>query len=363
MIGLVDLALQQWDKPQLCPPNLEIMKLAAYYKQEENQFCRLLSLDETELTGYDKIYVFSEYKQFAKIPPAFASAPNVILGGTAFTNDVYVPFENSLIDFTLPRTNIYVNFLKDKYLAGVREKEINRFLDDAYYRWHAGTEVLPLPAMRKQKRVFIYDTDFFQDGWREVIDKILARGPSSINFIHPAHYTKISDFLEVRENSLIAKTNDAYLDLNIPLKETPILMKHYKNRLLAVVLPSSRVYLSIGGAWHYRTEYYKNLIYKLHLLYVFWSHGIPMKLKYEDPGVGCYDPLADLSKLIAIWSQSNTNSEKNIIQRIPKGKKRADIRPEREQLLSILEEYPSADTLFHQTAETVSKGGFWHYGY
>lgn len=31
MIGLVDLMLQSWDKPSLCPPNLEIMKLASYY--------------------------------------------------------------------------------------------------------------------------------------------------------------------------------------------------------------------------------------------------------------------------------------------------------------------------------------------
>ena len=36
------------------------MKLATYYKLEEKQFCRLMSLDETELTAYDKIYFFSE---------------------------------------------------------------------------------------------------------------------------------------------------------------------------------------------------------------------------------------------------------------------------------------------------------------
>jgi len=36
------------------------MKLATYYKTEENLFCRIVGLDETELTSYSKIYVFSE---------------------------------------------------------------------------------------------------------------------------------------------------------------------------------------------------------------------------------------------------------------------------------------------------------------
>lgn len=363
MIGLCDLALQQWDKPQLCPPNLEIMKLATYYKQEENQFCRLVGLEETDLSKYDKVYVFSEDKNFIKVPEAFSRAPNIIYGGTAFTNERYVPFENSLIDYTIARPGIYSQFLKDKYTAGITENEINKFLDNAYYRWHAGDAVLPLPPVRMRKRFYIYDNDFFQPGWREIIDKILARKPSSINFIHPAHYRKISDFLDVRENALIAKGNDAYLDLSIPLSETPILMKQYKNRLLAVIPPSAHVYLSLGGSFHYKNEYFKDMIYKLNLLYVFWSNNIPMKLKYEEPKLGCYNPFPELSKLIATWTQGDTKNYKNIIDRIPKGRKKMEDTPEREQLDLILKRYPSADTLFRQTTETSKKGGFWHYGY
>ena len=133
------------------------------------------------------------------MPDAIKKAPNVIYGGTAFTNGVYIPFENKLIDYTLARTRIYVGFLKDKYVAGLDEREINRLLDNSYYRWHAGDVELPIPAIQKRHRMYIYDRDFFQEGWRVVIDKILERNPSSINFIHPAHYRKISDFLEVRE--------------------------------------------------------------------------------------------------------------------------------------------------------------------
>ena len=191
----------------------------------------------------------------------------------------------------------------------------------------------------------------------------MNRHPSSINFIHPAHYKKISDFLEVRENSLIAKGNDAYLDLQIPLKETPILMKHYKNRLLAVINQSSQIYLSLGGSFHYKTDYLKDIIYKLNLLYVFWSCNIPLKIKYEEPSLGCYNPIPDISKLISTWSQGETCNYKSIIDRIPKDKKLTEIRPEREQLKIILDRYPNSETLFRQTTETAKQGGFWKHGY
>lgn len=166
----------------------------------------------------------------------------------------------------------------------------------------------------------------------------------------------------MRENSLIARGNDAYLDLNIPLNETSILMKHYKNRLLAVINPSAQVYLSLGGSFHYRIDYYKNFIYKLNLLYVFWSCGIPMKIKYEEPTIGCFDPISDISKLVATWTQGDTHKYKTILDRIPKDKSLSEIRPEREQVELLIEKYPSQKELFYKTKATIQQGGFWKYG-
>ena len=48
-------------------------------------------------------------------------------------------------------------------------------------------------------------------------------------------------------------------------------MRKYKNKLLELIAPSSSVYLSIGGSFHYQLEYYKDYIYKLNLLYHFWA--------------------------------------------------------------------------------------------
>ena len=315
------------------------------------------------MTSYDKIYVFSESKEFITVPDAFKQAKNVIYGGTAFTNDIYVPFENKMIDFTLARPRIYLQFLKDKREAGLSDVEIGHLLDNSYYRWHAGAEELPMPSVYKRHRLYVYDIDFFQEGWRKVMNKMINRNPSSIHFIHPMRYSKISDFLEVRENALVAKSYNSFLNLNIPLKETPILIKHYKNRLLAVITPSSQVFITLGGSFHYQSDYFKDIIYKLNLLYVFWSCNIPLKIKYEEPKLGCYDPISDISKLIATWSQGDTKNYKSIIDRIPKDKSLSERRPEREQLEVILEKYPSSSNLFRQTTVSAKQGGFWKYGY
>jgi len=175
-------------------------------------------------------------------------------------------------------------------------------------------------------------------------------------------YNKISDFLTIRENKIIAKSSDAILDLHIPLKETHILMKNYKNKLLATIVPSSQVFITLGGSFYYKTEYYKDFIYKLNLLYIFWNNNIPLKIKYEEPKIGCYDPFKELSKLIATWTQGETKNTKSILERIPKDKSLSDRRPERAQVEDIIKKYPSVETLFRQTTETVKQGGFQRYG-
>ena len=358
MIGLVDLNLQKAEK-SLPPPNLEIMKLAEYYKIEENTFCRIINLDETELSGYEKIYIFSENDNCIDIPEAFRRANNVILGGSAFTNKKYVPFENELIDYTLPRPVIYSNLLKEKYHAGEKEKNIEHILDDTYYRCFAGDKKLPIPPIAKRKRVYIYDRDFFVEGWKDIVEDIAEHKPSSINFIHPVHFHKLSDFFLARENDIISKSNDTFLDINIPLKDINYMMNHYKTKLLELIMPSSAIFLSIGGSYRYQTEYYKNFIYKLNLLYALWSNRIPIRLKYEEPTLGCYDPLADLSKLIAQWTNSPLRRTQTIYERMPKNTKVESIKSAKEQARVLVDRFPKQHILFMQTTASLSKMGRW----
>ena len=90
MIGLLDYDWCVSNKISVLIPNIEIMKLATYYKTEKNQFCRLLTLEDQELSSCDKIYFFSEINKNPQIPEHYSRANNIIYGGTAFTNGIYI---------------------------------------------------------------------------------------------------------------------------------------------------------------------------------------------------------------------------------------------------------------------------------
>ena len=93
MIGLIDLDLQSSTSVNLTPPNLEIMKLATYYRIEENKFCRLIPLNETNFMGYEKIYCESELLGWKAVPPALLKTNNIFYNGSAFSDGNYIPFE------------------------------------------------------------------------------------------------------------------------------------------------------------------------------------------------------------------------------------------------------------------------------
>lgn len=226
MMGLLDFDFCSSTSTTLLVPNIEIMKLYSYYRAEENQFCRLLTLDEQELGAYDKIYFFSETSSKPQIPEQFLRANNVVYGGTAFTNGKYIPFENSVIDYTLPRPAIYKEFLKQKYNDGIKAKVISHVLDDTYYRNYAGENKLPLPAVLPRKRVFLYDKEFFYPDWKETLEKISSRNPSSIIRIHPVICDNLTKFFELRTYSKFARSNEIILDLNIPLEEAVMSAKN-----------------------------------------------------------------------------------------------------------------------------------------
>lgn len=360
MIGLVDYDLQTTKNSELVPPNLEIMKLATYYRGEENTFCRLVGLEETELSCYDKIYFFSEADEMPKIPYPFLRTDNVLFGGTAFTNGKYVPFKNDIIDFTIPRPAIYKEFLKDKYRDGIKTKVIEHILDDSYYRLYAGDSKLPIPPVKKGKRFFIYDSEFFYPDWEATIKKIIERSPSSINFIHPIVCHTLAQYFALRQQPKIARTNKIILDTNIPLDDVNYMLNKYKNLFLADIFPTSNICIPLGGSYLSTLQYYIDLKYKLNLLFSFWSKGIEMKISYVKPKLGFTNPIQELELLIEKWTYSKSKAEKSINKRIRKPKKKDDIVIEARQRDRFLQFHPNCKDLFDQTYNKLSQGGYWH---
>lgn len=334
------------------------MKLYNYYKLEENKFCRLVSSNDN-IKDYELVYCFSEKEEQPEIPDNFKKNNNVIYGGTGFTHNRYVPFKNNIIDYTLPSTAIYKNFLKEKYNNGVSYKIIDKFLDNTYYRMHAGSQKLPIPPVRKNKQVYIYDIDFFNDDWEELIIDIVNHNPSAIYTIHPIICETMTQYFSIRNIAKISRMNPIILDITIPYDEIPYLLKKYKNLLLADIARSSDIYISIGGDKPGKYAYYHELIYKLNLLYSLWAAGIPMKICYIRPHFGFTNPFPELSMAVAMWSRRvaqkdypHTLNDKIIF----KSKK---IQIERDQAKELIAKYPEAKDLFTQTFEDLAKRRYW----
>lgn len=356
MIGLIDLDLQLSNGLTLHPPNLEVMKLATYYKIEEQKFCRLIDLNETELAGYSKIYICSEIYNMTSIPKHFLSAPSIVLCGSGLTNEEYIPFTNELIDFTLPRPAIYKEYLKQKYQDGVKAELISHLLDDSYYRYKARNNKLPLPPIQRNKRLWVYDRDFFQEGWQEWVQEAIDRKVSGVWTIHPIRCTKVSDYQNVRTIPKIARQNLILFDIPIPLSEIPHLFKEYKNFFLEDIVPTSNVYIPIGGTYPTSFMYYKDLIYKLNLLYSFWARSIPIKLKYLPPKIGVNCSISNLLVAIEMWSNSN-NKKWSIDDKLQSKKNYYKSAKEEQQLL--LKFHKNAEDLFKQSYEDLSSRRIW----
>ncbi len=359
MIGLIDLDIASSSSSKLIVPNLEIMKLATYYRLEKNQFCRLISLEEAnDLTNYDQIFCFSESHATPVIPPAFLRVPNIVYGGTGFTNGIYIPFKNELIDFTLPKPTIYKEYLKQLYNDGIKAKVISRALDNSYYRFYS-KERLPIPPIKKNKAILIYDINFFCQDWQEIVSELEARRPSTIISIHPIVCKKITDFFNLRNFRKISREkNNIILDLNIPLEDVYYMLNKYKKFLLAEITQYSNVYLKIGDSFSTTTQYRTDLIYKLNLLYCFWSYNIPIKLWYEPARIGFHNSIEELEKKIAIWSKTAISKDISINDRINFKTKKSEWAIERDTILKF---FPHEKILFTQSYNNISKGGRWRY--
>ena len=356
MIGLLDLDWNLSTSVTSLLPNLEIMKLASYYKIEQNQFCRLLSFNDTDLNSYDQIYICSELHPNAILPPQFLHQKNIIFSGSAFTKEKYIPFKNELIDFTIPRVAIYKEALKQKYEEGVKTKIISKILDNTYYRNYAGNKKLPLPPVLPNKQVILYDRDFFYPDWKETMQEIGNRNPSSILRVHPIICKTLSNYFDARNCPKISRTNSYILDIDIPLSDVNYMLKKYQNLFLADITVASNIKLYLGGTWSTKLQYGRDLIYKLNLLLAFWSKKINIKFFYKSPEIGVTNPFEELERAIVLWSHSKKRDMK-IIDKITKKEKNNYVKEQYEEILKL---FPSSKPLFVQSFEEISRRGYWN---
>jgi hypothetical protein len=85
-----------WDadktKYETAPLNLELMKLSAYHKGKRE----IVSLaPELEPNKYTKFFIRKDYND-GEFYPELLTEENVVCGGLAFSNDVYVPLDPAI---------------------------------------------------------------------------------------------------------------------------------------------------------------------------------------------------------------------------------------------------------------------------
>ena len=354
MIGLVDYDLfTKSINQKLYFPNLEIMKLYNYYKNEKGDFCRLISpFEKIDIASYEKIYFCSNDIE-CEIPTVFRGS-NIEFCGQAFGRGKYIPFQNELIDFMLPKIAIYQDFLQKKYKEdGVKSTDINRFLDSSYSRTYINGNILPLSPIRKGKRVILYDDIFFYDSWENVIDKIIEKKPITIIFINPIICSTIQEFIAMRNKSAVSRSNEFIWNFHYSDKEFKRVIDENKNILLGDIFKTTKVYLPIGGAQKSQLASVNDLFNKLNLLYYCWNLGLPVKLKYIKPNIGTKHDYKELFQKVEKWSSSfNDKTMNNPLRGFFKGESK-------KQYEEILKYFPNNEYLFSICFNKLSEGGYW----
>ena len=350
IIGLLDYDLMSGN---LQIPNVEIMKLSVFYKEEEKRFCRLLSLQETDLSQYSKIFFFSE-KGGCEIPDIYKKTKGVIYGGSAFTKEEYKPFENELIDFTIQNPYLYKSYLREKFIKEGNFKQINHFLDDTYHRFFAKDKKLIVPPMVKNKKLFVFDRITFEDKWKEVFSEILKRSPSSISCIHPVWINDIDSLLYLKREAKFSAENELLLDFSLDSGNLMSFFNKNKPYLLEGLYNCRSVYLPLGFQCKSKTQYYNNLACSLNILYAFWCIGIPIKFK-KNKEISYSNSLNDFLLFIEKWSNVNTELKKKT-SLISKIKKRKDLKAQYEDFLKY---HPRKKNLFELTYNELEVRKFW----
>lgn len=137
------------------------------------------------------------------------------------------------------------------------------------------------------------------------------------------------------------------------------MLKKYTKMFKADITPNSNINLFLGGTYDSSFQYYKDFIYKMNLLYGFWSKGIELKIKYDYPKIGYKNPLEQIGLFIEAWTHTDSRYKKSIQERMNKyiSKEKSKILNEEYNILCKF--YPTARDLFMQNFTDLSQRGYW----
>lgn len=229
-VGLYDADMSSY---VLVPPNLEIMKLSAYYKKMGEIVVLAPSFTPTRNTKF----IYRKDYNDGEFPKGLLTTPNVEYGGLAFTKNVYEPLPLE-IERCYPDTHIYSKMQNTVVAPGgnqaLRKKVFNNMINSEHCRlsldgktiWEDYPSQLRYIGDARNLMIHDYDLGKVKGGYEEV-KKIMARarkdgwatklgmkfpvqisdGQSLINW---SSFNSNSTFFSLRYNGVI--DNDAFED-------------------------------------------------------------------------------------------------------------------------------------------------------
>lgn len=226
MIGLIDCEALSRNTNFI--PNLEIMKLYAYYKNEG--LVRLL-FDDSLVDACSAIYLRKETEE-SRIPYEWLKNKKVFWGGKVFTNGIYVPLSEK-IEKTIPNYRVYNNYIKDILTTDLDKKTPElQFLDYSFVRLYNG---YPLQSrhIREGMPLLIYDDNLFEADYEEKFLFIQKSAPSEVYYTKPIVVKSFAEFAILQQYKLYSynRTADKTIATKILLDINPVL-RDYRSFIL-----------------------------------------------------------------------------------------------------------------------------------
>lgn len=219
-IGLFDQDLALGYKPY---PNLELMKIASYYK-EHRDLTRLME-SAKEYEQFSRIYIRKEIVD-KNFPNRLISNINTEFGGYAFTNGIYVPMEDKF-ERCLPDTSLYDKFIKNHKIR----HDYKTILKSSLIRLETTRDFKKF--ITNSNRFVFYDKDLnkIEDSFK-CIDYCGQTGV--IQVLNPMYFDDLEEALIWAKQSYLLTSNKIIYTENISLKEIKEFSKRTKENKLSI---------------------------------------------------------------------------------------------------------------------------------
>lgn len=169
-IGLYDINKSSYGKMRYEFPEIDLMKVYSYYKQNKNNIIELCQ-DYKQYKNYDLFYCFNNRRHIVSRDLLNLQADrHVYLVGTCFYGDVWIPMDDE-IEKCEPDITSYAAFLRTNIINDTLAPWTANLFSDYYYLryyypdWHWKL----IPNKIKDKKVILYDFDLTNnEGWQDL---------------------------------------------------------------------------------------------------------------------------------------------------------------------------------------------------